>query len=80
MNNDYAKGGKKAQWEAIMNYAARNGNNVAGFVTLFGEGNNGAGYIQAITKKALELRKGREGTFGVITLIATIIPSQKSIF
>jgi RHS repeat-associated protein len=80
MNNDYVKGGKKAQWEAIMNYAARNGNNVAGFVTLFGEGNNGAGYIQAITKKALELRKGREGTFGVITLIATIIPSQKSIF
>jgi hypothetical protein len=74
------KNTNNGQWEAIMNYAARNGNNVAGFITLFGEGSNGQGYIQSITKKALTPRQGREGTFGVITLIATILPDQKSIF
>jgi RHS repeat-associated protein len=85
MFNDYAKGKnpqKRQQWNAIMNYAARNGNNVAGFITLFGEGKEaGEQYIQAITKKALlERRKGRGGELGVITLIATIAPSAKSPF
>jgi RHS repeat-associated protein len=81
MDNDYVNGKKKPQWNAITRYAGRNGNNVAGFITLFGEGDKRDYYIQRITKKALEtIVPGRNGKLAIIALVATIAPSAKSPF
>ncbi|GAA6619277.1 hypothetical protein NUACC26_050900 [Scytonema sp. NUACC26] len=83
--NDYVGSTKYAakkpnQWNANLNYAAKNGFNVAGFITLFGEGKKFDFYRHKIIEKALQPREGRFGNLGVGLLIATISQGSSSPF
>jgi hypothetical protein len=77
--NDYIKGHQAKedpQWKAIMNYSARNGYNIAGFITLFGEGPSYQSNVKLIIEKALKSRPGRLGKYGVIAIVATAFPAK----
>jgi RHS repeat-associated protein len=77
--NDYVAGRnpkKLNQWRAIANYAAYNALGFAGFITLFGENNEGF-YERKLIEKAVS-QSGQYKRIGLI--IVTIFPDAKSPF